>query len=127
MPSASHWTEHGAPNAGVRERTERAKGVCNPIERAQYLPTNPLPSHPPRSQGLNHQPKSTHRRIEEPMAPGAYIAEDDLVGHYTTCRALYYPPCWRRGPWSCGGSKAQYRGTRGRGGKNGWMGGRTPS
>jgi hypothetical protein len=28
-----HWTEHGDPNGGVRERTDEAEGVCNPIGR----------------------------------------------------------------------------------------------
>jgi hypothetical protein len=30
MLSANDWTEHGGSNGGVRERTEGAKGVCNP-------------------------------------------------------------------------------------------------
>jgi len=33
MPAANHWTEHGDPNGGVREKTEGAEGVCNPIGR----------------------------------------------------------------------------------------------
>jgi hypothetical protein len=28
MLAANHWTEHGVPNEGVRERTEGAEGVC---------------------------------------------------------------------------------------------------
>jgi len=28
---ANHYTEHGDPNGGVRERTEGAEGTCNPI------------------------------------------------------------------------------------------------
>jgi hypothetical protein len=31
--SDNHWTEHWVANGGVRERTERAEGVCNPIGR----------------------------------------------------------------------------------------------
>jgi hypothetical protein len=31
MLTANHWTEHRVPNEGVRERTEEAEGVCNPI------------------------------------------------------------------------------------------------
>jgi hypothetical protein len=27
----NHWTEHWVPNGGVRERTEGAEGVYNPI------------------------------------------------------------------------------------------------
>jgi hypothetical protein len=50
--SSNHWTEHKDLNEGVRERTEGAEGVCNPIGRTTIL-TN-------QTQGLNHQPKSTH-------------------------------------------------------------------
>jgi hypothetical protein len=32
MLSASHWTKHKVPNGGTRERTQGAKGVCNPIK-----------------------------------------------------------------------------------------------
>jgi hypothetical protein len=31
MFTANHWTEHGNPNGGLRERTEEAEVVCNPI------------------------------------------------------------------------------------------------
>jgi hypothetical protein len=44
MLAANHRTEHRNPNGGVRERTERAEGVCNPIGRTTIseLPgTNP--------------------------------------------------------------------------------------
>jgi hypothetical protein len=38
MFTAKHWTKHGiyngVPNGGVRERTEGAEGVYNPIGRA---------------------------------------------------------------------------------------------
>jgi hypothetical protein len=43
----------GVPNGGVRERTEGVKGVCNPVGRTA-ISTNQS------SQGLNHQPRSTH-------------------------------------------------------------------
>jgi hypothetical protein len=56
MVAANHWTEHRVPNGAVRERTEGAKGVCNPIGRTTISTTRPTQS----SQGLNHQPKSTH-------------------------------------------------------------------
>jgi hypothetical protein len=29
MFAANHWTEHGVPNRGVRERTEVVEEVCN--------------------------------------------------------------------------------------------------
>jgi hypothetical protein len=31
MLIANHWTEHQDPKGGVRERTEGAERVCNPI------------------------------------------------------------------------------------------------
>jgi hypothetical protein len=43
-------------NGGVRGRTERAEGVCNPIGRTTISNNQVLQS----SQGLNHQPKNTH-------------------------------------------------------------------
>jgi hypothetical protein len=55
MLAANHWADHGDPSEGVRESTEGAEGVCNPIERTA-ISTNH------RSQGLNHQPRSTHGR-----------------------------------------------------------------
>jgi hypothetical protein len=56
MLAANHWTEHGDPNGGVRERTEGAEGVCNPIGRTT-ISTNQISQ---SSQELNHQQKSTH-------------------------------------------------------------------
>ena len=56
MLEAKHWTEHKIPNVGVRERTEGAAGICNHIGRTT-ISTNPNTQ---TSQGLNHQPKSTH-------------------------------------------------------------------
>jgi hypothetical protein len=55
MLAANHWTEHRVPNGGVRERTEGAEGVCNPIGRTT-ISNNQKPQ---ISQGLNHQPKHT--------------------------------------------------------------------
>jgi hypothetical protein len=31
VDAQSHWTEHGIPNGGTRERTEGAEGACSPI------------------------------------------------------------------------------------------------
>jgi len=53
MLTANHWTENRVLNEGVRGRTEGAEGVCNPIGKTT-ISTNQS------SQGLNHQPKSTH-------------------------------------------------------------------
>jgi hypothetical protein len=56
MLAASHWPERGVSNRGVREGTEGAEGVCNPIGRT--TPTNQTPR--TNSQGLSHQQRSTH-------------------------------------------------------------------
>ena len=56
MLLANHWTEHRVPNGGARERTQGAEGVCSPIGGTTIW-TN---QYPQSSQGLNHQPKSTH-------------------------------------------------------------------
>jgi hypothetical protein len=42
MLTANHWTEHGDPNGGVRERTEGAERVCSPIGRTT-ISTNQTP------------------------------------------------------------------------------------
>ena len=44
MLKANYWTEHGVPNRGVREGTEEAEGVFNPIGRTT-ISTNQTP-HP---------------------------------------------------------------------------------
>ena len=59
----------GVPNGRVRERSEGAEGVCNPIG-GTTISTN---QYPQSSQALNHQ------RVL--MAPVAYVAEDGLVRH----------------------------------------------
>jgi hypothetical protein len=56
MLAAHHQNELGNPNGRVRGRTEGAEGDCNPIGRATISTNWTLQS----SQGLNHQPKSTH-------------------------------------------------------------------
>jgi hypothetical protein len=35
MLASNHWTEHRVPSRGVSERTEGAKGVCNPIGKTK--------------------------------------------------------------------------------------------
>jgi hypothetical protein len=42
MLGTNYWTEHGVPNGGVREMTEGAEGVYNPIERTT-ISTNQTP------------------------------------------------------------------------------------
>jgi hypothetical protein len=50
--AANHWTEHRVPSGEVRERTERAEGVCNHIARtiistSQITPPPELPGTKP--------------------------------------------------------------------------------
>jgi hypothetical protein len=72
MLSANHWSEHGIPNGGVRERTEGAEGVSNPLGRTT-ISINQLPQ---SSQGLNCQPNSTH-----------------WVTHSSSCVCIRWWPC----------------------------------
>jgi hypothetical protein len=72
---------HGVSNGGVREKTERTEGVCNPIGRTTISASQTLQS----SQELNHQP-GVH--IEGPMAPATSVAEDGLVRHQQEERPL---------------------------------------
>jgi hypothetical protein len=62
---------------GVRERSEGAEGVCNPIGRTT-ISTNQTPQ---SAQGLNHS-QGVH------MAPAAYIADDGLLRHQWKKRSL---------------------------------------
>jgi hypothetical protein len=57
MLVANHQTEHRDPNGGVRGRTKGAEGFCNPIGRT----TISINQTPQSIQGLNHQPKNTHK------------------------------------------------------------------
>ena len=81
--AANHQTEPWDPNGGVRERTKRAEGVCNPIRRTT-ISTNqtPPPTHP-KLPGTN---QGVH--IEGPVAPAAYVTEDDLIWHQWEGRTL---------------------------------------
>jgi hypothetical protein len=56
MLTVIHWMEHRVPNEGARESTQGAEGVCSPIGRTTVWTNQYTQS----SQGLNHQPKSTH-------------------------------------------------------------------
>jgi hypothetical protein len=64
----------GVPNIGIRERTEGAEGVCNPIGRTT-IPTNQA-ARAPRDKATN---QGVH--MEEPIAPAGHLAEDNLVRH----------------------------------------------
>jgi len=56
MLTDNHWTENSVPNGRVRESTEVAEGVCNPLGRTTISTKQTTKS----SQGLDHQSKSTH-------------------------------------------------------------------
>jgi len=61
MVVASHWTEHGDHNGGVRERTDGVEGVFSLIGR-----TTISTSQTPQSyQWLNYQSKSIHGATHE--------------------------------------------------------------
>jgi hypothetical protein len=74
MLAANHWTEHGVPNGGVRERTEVAEGVCSPIGGTTISTNQTLLS----SQALNHKPKSTHGRTHGSSCT-MYLNEDVII------------------------------------------------
>ena len=82
MLTASDWTEHGVLSEKVREKTEGAEGVCNPIGGTTISTNQTLLSF----QGLNH-----HQRVhmERPMPPAAYVAEDGLVGRQSEEKLLF--------------------------------------
>ena len=61
-----HWVEHRAPNEGVRESSQGAKGICNPIGGTKYELTST-----PRAVSLV-----------------AYAAEDGLVSNQCEGRPL---------------------------------------
>jgi hypothetical protein len=68
------------PNKGVREGTKGVEEVCNPIGRTTMSATRP--PLPQSSQGLSHQPRSTH------VVPAAYVVDDGFVRHQWEERAL---------------------------------------
>jgi hypothetical protein len=73
--TANHWTEPRQSSGTIRERTEVAEGVCQPIGRT-IVSTNQTPQ---SSQGLNHQPKSVYVYMGQCMAPTTSVAEDCLM------------------------------------------------
>jgi len=69
MLAANHWTENGTTVAGIRERTKRDEGACNPIRT--IMPTNQ------NFQGLNHYPKTIYGLT---LGSNCYVAVTSLVG-----------------------------------------------
>jgi hypothetical protein len=71
MLTAKHWTEHGDPNEGVREKSEGAQSVCNLVERTTLSTNQSLPAISRTKPPIK----------DRPMAPVSYVAEDDIVWH----------------------------------------------
>jgi hypothetical protein len=101
---ASHWTEHGVPNGGVRERIEGTEGLWNTIGRTTISTNQTLQS----SKGLNPQERV---HMEGPMALAAYVAEDGLVR-----------PQWEESSLFLRDSMTQRRGMLGPWVDSGWVG-----
>jgi hypothetical protein len=85
MYTAKHWTEHGDPNGEVQARIVGVEEVCNHIGRIIISTNQNLQS----SQGLNHQPKSTHGL---PIVTSGYVAENCLISHHWKGSPLFL---WR--------------------------------
>ena len=76
--TAKHWIEHGNTNGRFGRRTEGTKGVYNPI-RITKISTKL------RSQGLNHQPESTH---------GSVHGSNQICSRGWPCQALVPMKAW---------------------------------
>jgi hypothetical protein len=44
--TVNHWTEHGVSKGGIRERTDGAEGVWNPVGRTTISTNQTPPEHP---------------------------------------------------------------------------------
>jgi hypothetical protein len=104
MLTANYWTEHGVPNGGVRERTEGAEGVCNPIG-GTTISTNQIPLELPGT-----KPPTKKYTWRDPW----------FWAHMWQRMALL--DINRRGPWSYEGLIPQCRGMPGWGIRSGWVG-----
>jgi hypothetical protein len=77
MFPANYWTKHGVPNGGVRGRTERAEGICNPHRKN----SNISQLDPQSLEPLGTNPPTKEYAWRELMAPARNVAENGLVGH----------------------------------------------
>jgi hypothetical protein len=75
MLAVNDWAKYGVPGGRVRESTEGAEGVCNPIGRTTDTPELP-----------GTMPPTKH--MEGSMTSSAYVAENGLVGHQWKKRPL---------------------------------------
>jgi hypothetical protein len=110
MLEGKHQTECGDPNGVVRGRTEGTEGVCKPIGKTTISTNQTSQS----SQGLNHQPKSTHGAGDLWLQLHMW-QRIDLMGISR-----------RKGPCSYEGLMPQNREVLAPWDKNGWVGGAAP-
>jgi len=75
MRIAIHQNEHREPTGGVRERTDGAKGICNPIGRTTISTNQNTQSF------WGTKPPTKGYTWGGPIALATYIAEDDIVWH----------------------------------------------
>jgi hypothetical protein len=92
MLAANHWTEHRVPGGEVREGTEGAESVCNPVEGI----TVSTGQTPLSFRGLDYQPKSTWRDPWLQLLMWQRVALMNISG--------------RSSPWVWGCSMPQCRG-----------------
>jgi hypothetical protein len=96
------WTEHRVSNGVVRERTEGAEGVCNPIGRTT-ISTNETSLELPGTK----------------LPTKAYTWRDPWWELHVKQRIALSGINGRRGPWSWEGLMPQCRGMPGQGGRSG--------
>jgi len=102
MLAANRWTEHGDPNGGVRERTEGAEGVCNPIGGTTTL-TNQTPPELPGTKPPTNE----------------YTWRDPWLQLHMYQRMALFSINRRKSSWSCEGLFPHWRGMPGYGGGDG--------
>jgi len=74
MVAVNHWTEQRNPIGEVREKTEGAEGVCNPIGRTTI--------------STKQTPPELRVHMQGPMTPVKYVEEDDIVQHQLEEKSL---------------------------------------
>jgi hypothetical protein len=105
MLAAIHWSEHGIPNEGARERTQGAEGVFQPHRRNNNI-NQPVPS-----EFSGTKPPTKEYKWRDPW----------LQLHMYQRMALFVIN-GRTGPLSCEGSMPQCRRMQGKGSRSGWVG-----
>jgi hypothetical protein len=93
--AANYGSDHGDPSGGIRGRTERAEGLCHPIEIT--ISTNQI--------RVPHLPELP--RIKPPTKE--YIWRDLWLQLHVLQRMVLFGISGRGGPWSCEGLMPQSR------------------